>query len=166
MNRGKTKLLGSRSRGQVYGPSVTPRMHRTIQAVMETKTWRAALLIWFPPQRRKQDLVGWDSEFTLQSPRSPVWHQSLSQPTQTLFDSPSALEGVKMHYRLQVPPFSSSLIKLHQIKLQLKGIRKKELMVLIPSLSSFFVSWWCSSQCKIVLVLEHTYQCSNNICSF
>lgn len=42
-----------------------------------------------------------------------------------LFDSPSALEGVKMVYRLQGPPFSSCLIKLHPTKLQLKRIRKK-----------------------------------------
>lgn len=90
---------------------------------------------------------GWDPEFRLQSPRFPVWHQSLSQATQTLFAGPydgrvtSPLllgePGIKMHYRIQLPLFSPCLIKLHPTKLQLKKKnQKKELMVLIPSLSS------------------------------
>lgn len=42
-----------------------------------------------------------------------------------------------MHYRIQLPLFSPCLIKLHPTKLQLKKKnQKKELMVLIPSLSS------------------------------
>lgn len=44
------------------GPSVTQRMHITIQgfeilAVMGTTAWRAGLLVWFPPHRRKHVLV-------------------------------------------------------------------------------------------------------------
>lgn len=89
------------------------------------ESWLAHLV---SSSQKKAGFCGWDPEFRLQSPRFLVWHHSLSQATQTLFASPyngtltfplhSRKPQVKMHYRLQLPLFSSCLTKLLPTKMQ------------------------------------------------
>lgn len=126
-----------------------------ILAVMGTRVWRAALLVWFPPHRKKQVLVIQILNSDSQAPDPPcdIRHcfrlHRLCLPVCIMGQQQFPGEpGVKMHYRLQLPLFSSCLNKLLPTKLQKNpspNKTEKELMVFIPSLSSCSVSRWCSN---------------------